>query len=205
MNVNTVKVSETGAGVSAGLLCPKSAHRVASIMWNEVMVMNYIYRCDEFIFTKINCQLRCNVLNRLMPVFTVLGGAAFTVLVGLALIICGGSSGVGWDAAAALAGSQLIVQVAKRCITRRRPYLDIPGTNIWKRFVLKDYSFPSGHTTAGFALATALSIHYPAIAPVVLLMAAAIGFSRIYMGMHYPTDVFVGAVIGIVSVLVVSI
>lgn len=61
------------------------------------------------------------------------------------------------------------------------------------------YSFPSGHTTGAFALATSLSLAYPrweVIAPS-MLYAALVGYSRMYVGVHYPTDVFAGAVVGV--------
>ena len=61
-----------------------------------------------------------------------------------------------------------------------------------------DYSFPSGHTAAAFSLATSLSIRYPkwyVIAPSAF-WACSVGFSRMNEGVHYPSDVAAGAVIG---------
>ena len=61
-----------------------------------------------------------------------------------------------------------------------------------------DYSFPSGHTATAFALATSLSITYPkwyVIAPSAL-WACSVGVSRMNEGVHYPSDVLAGAVIG---------
>ena len=165
--------------------------------------MNYIYRWDDWLFTKVNSSLRCKFLNKIMPGFTFLGGARFTVLVGLILILqSGGFAGIGKEVGLALAGSHLLVQIVKRFVTRPRPFLVLPMVNTWKTLILKDYSFPSGHTTAGFALAIVLSINFHVFAPLFVLMAMLIGFSRMYLGLHYPTDVFVGAVIGTVSAVV---
>jgi membrane-associated phospholipid phosphatase len=64
-------------------------------------------------------------------------------------------------------------------------------------------SFPSGHTTEAFAIATSLSLAYPKwfiIAPS-FLWAATVGYSRMYLGVHYPTDVLAGAVLGSGSAL----
>ncbi|HCW08997.1 MAG TPA: hypothetical protein DGG95_16700 [Cytophagales bacterium] len=60
------------------------------------------------------------------------------------------------------------------------------------------YSFPSGHTSAAFSLATSVSIAYPkwyVITPA-YLWATAVGYSRMDLGVHYPSDVLAGAIIG---------
>ena len=59
-----------------------------------------------------------------------------------------------------------------------------------------DGSFPSGHTTSSFACATVLAAVVPKASPGLFLLALAIGFSRIYVGVHWPLDVVGGAVIG---------
>jgi undecaprenyl-diphosphatase len=60
-----------------------------------------------------------------------------------------------------------------------------------------DASFPSGHATASFACATILAFYAPRAAPAFFLLAAAIAWSRVYVGVHYPLDVLGGAVLGI--------
>ena len=62
-------------------------------------------------------------------------------------------------------------------------------------------SFPSGHTSTSFACATVLSFFVPRAAPAFYLLALAIGYSRIYVGVHWPLDVLGGAVIGLVTAL----
>jgi undecaprenyl-diphosphatase len=78
---------------------------------------------------------------------------------------------------------------------RRRPFIDIvqavaigrkPGS----------YSFPSGHSAAAFAGAWLLRRHYPKLTPLWYAIAALTGFSRIYLGVHYPGDVLSGAITG---------
>ena len=77
----------------------------------------------------------------------------------------------------------------------------------WKRYAgeleclqqVPSYSFPSGHTALSFATATSLSLVYPKwyVAVPAFLWAGAVGYSRMYVGAHYPSDVVTGAVIGV--------
>ncbi|WP_338198827.1 phosphatase PAP2 family protein [Candidatus Nephthysia bennettiae] len=59
-----------------------------------------------------------------------------------------------------------------------------------------DTSFPSGHSAGSFAAAVALSSFYPEDRPLILLLASAVGVSRVYLGHHFPSDVLVGASAG---------
>ena len=62
-------------------------------------------------------------------------------------------------------------------------------------------SFPSGHTATSFACATVLAGMLPRAAPFVYLLAAGIAYSRLYVGVHWPTDVIGGAIVGVATAL----
>lgn len=92
--------------------------------------------------------------------------------------------------------SSLVAVGMKYTIKRPRPF--ITYTEIQKMSAAGSPSFPSGHTSMAFSTATSLSLVYPkwyVIAPS-FLWASSVGYSRMHLGVHYPSDVFVGALIG---------
>jgi undecaprenyl-diphosphatase len=85
----------------------------------------------------------------------------------------------------------------KMYFRRRRPFIDIVrALVVGKR--PGSWSFPSGHTAASFAGATALTAIWPRRAPLFYALASTVGISRVYVGAHYPGDVLSGAVAGTV-------
>lgn len=92
----------------------------------------------------------------------------------------------------------------KHLVNRRRPF--IQNINIVPVYRAGSTSFPSGHAAATFSTATALAMAYPkwyVIAPA-FLWAGSVSYSRMYLGVHYPTDVAAGAFLGAGSALSVS-
>lgn len=86
--------------------------------------------------------------------------------------------------------------LAKNCFKRRRPHE--LSQLITLTFTPSDkYSLPSGHTTAAFLMATLIGQFYPAFYLLALCWACLIGLSRILLGVHFATDVLLGAVLGI--------
>lgn len=93
-----------------------------------------------------------------------------------------------------------IVQIIKAWVGRVRPYDALTG--IVPLNIEKDYSFPSGHTAASFTAAIVVSCFFPVLSIGCFGLAAFIGFSRIYIGVHYPTDVVAGCLIGTIISIV---
>jgi membrane-associated phospholipid phosphatase len=94
------------------------------------------------------------------------------------------------------AGSTITLGL-KHIVNRPRPFVTYTDVT-QKDDHIGPYSFPSGHTTSAFALATSVSLCYPkwyVIAPA-YLYAFTVGFSRMWLGVHYPSDVLIGALIG---------
>lgn len=86
--------------------------------------------------------------------------------------------------------------ILKPLIGRKRPFLDDPSVNVVVHKP-RDYSHPSGHSTSCFSCATVLFFFDWRIGIVALIFALAIGFSRIYLFVHYPLDVICGALWGV--------
>lgn len=86
----------------------------------------------------------------------------------------------------------------KYAVNRTRPFAQYPN-DIIQRDHVGPYSFPSGHTTAAFATATAISLSYKKwyVTLPSYTYAGLVGYSRMRLGVHYPSDVLGGAIIGI--------
>jgi len=87
-----------------------------------------------------------------------------------------------------------LVVVVKRLVRRKRPALDMQVSVPPDKF-----SFPSGHTAAAFAVAIAMSGTMPILVPPLLVVAFIVAYGRMYLGVHYPLDVGVGAFLGMIT------
>ena len=95
------------------------------------------------------------------------------------------------DAAADGLATLLKVAVGSHSPSDGAPLIAIPHSD----------SFPSGPTATSFACATVLAVLVPRAAPAFYVLALAIGYSRIYVGVHWPLDVVGGAVVGVATAL----
>jgi undecaprenyl-diphosphatase len=164
------------------------------------------------VFYLINTGMDNNVFDFLMPLITNFGSViAWAVVCGL-LFLFGGEKGkkVALLGLAALFISNVAVYLLKFVIAEPRPFLTLPNVDLLV-YENEIYSFPSGHTASSFAAAVVIGLsyklnlknrNYRLIYPL-LAFAAVIGFSRIYVGVHYPLDVIFGAVVGILSGLLI--
>lgn len=165
---------------------------------------NIFERFDYFFINLINGKMRNNFFDKFMYIITDLGGAIASSIFTFSLILFGNKSWklIGLEAFVVLGISQIIVQTLKILLSRERPYNIIEKLNTFG-IELKDYSFPSGHTTASFSIAATLSLNIPEISIIVFFLASIIGISRIYLGVHYPTDVLAGIILGVSTSIIV--
>ncbi|HZU20288.1 MAG TPA: phosphatase PAP2 family protein [Gaiellaceae bacterium] len=85
--------------------------------------------------------------------------------------------------------------ILKALIPRHRPFVRQLGGH------LSTHSFPSGHTATSFACATVLAAFAPRLRIPLYVLAAAVAYSRLYNGVHFPLDVVAGAVLGTATAL----
>jgi membrane-associated phospholipid phosphatase len=97
------------------------------------------------------------------------------------------------------ASSIAITTGIKYIVKRPRPYISLKNVHLKKGILADPYSFPSGHTSTAFSMATTLALRYlkyPQVYVPAYLWGLIVGYGRIYFGMHYPSDVLGGAVLG---------
>ena len=153
---------------------------------------------DEQMLVRVR-KLEVPWLTPIMRGFTTAGNASSWWLVGLGMFAVGGSARrpallLGTAAMLATVASQIV----KRTASRARPNPQILGLSALTEYPDR-FSFPSGHTTAAFAVAIALQGEGVALGPASLGLAVGIAMSRVYLGQHYPLDVAAGALLGSVA------
>ena len=160
-------------------------------------------RFDLPILEWIAANLRCGFLDAVMPIITLLGDAGiFWIAVAVVLLFIPKYRRIGLGMGAALIMGLLVCNVTmKPLFARIRPY-DYQLLHFGKEIKLlieaqHDFSFPSGHTLASFEAATVLAIHNKKMGIPALVLASLIAFSRLYLYVHYPTDVLFSVAMGI--------
>ena len=153
----------------------------------------------------IQKNLRNNILSPILIAVTKLGNHGMVWIAAASLLfLCEKTRAAGFLSFMALIGSMIINNmIIKRLAARTRPYEVIPELKILIEKE-KDLSFPSGHTGSAFAVATVLFCCLPqGYGIAALSFAFLMGLTRLYVGVHYPTDVLAGAVIGtLIGVLI---
>ncbi len=166
--------------------------------------------------------IRSDFFNPVMTVFTHTGDyGIFVMVLAAVLLILPRTRKTGIIAATSIALEALLTNVLiKNLVARTRPYDAIEGLeNLIEK--QKDFSFPSGHTGSAFAVMGAIFLvavlGLPAIAKtgefkriktsrtfkiwavIAIVYAVILGFSRLYVGVHYPTDVIGGLLLGVAT------
>lgn len=163
--------------------------------------MSWITGMDVSILLFIQEHIRSDLMTPFWKAITVLGDAGlFWIILAIILMIPKKTRKAGGMALLSLALGALITNVTlKNLVARIRPY-DLVNTIIPLITKPADYSFPSGHTCASFASA---AIYYRMLPKkygiAAMVLAGLIALSRMYLGVHYPTDVLAGMLVGLAS------
>ena len=156
----------------------------------------------------IQANLQSGFMDKIMPIVTVFGdGGIFWIAWSVLLLLFPKTRKTGLGMGFALMmGLVLCNMTLKPLVGRIRPY-DLQWELYGREIVLltgkmHDFSFPSGHTIASFEAATVLLKNSKKMGIPAMALAIAIAFSRLYLYVHYPTDVLVSIVLGIILALI---
>lgn len=167
--------------------------------------MNTILSWDINIFLHIFGWNGRAFLDRLMKFITRTGDGYLYPLLGVMILLLDWQIGlkVVLTGLLAFAIELPLYKLIKSKTTRLRPFEALPG--IKNLIHAPDrYSFPSGHTTAAFIIAIVIGGGFPVLLIPMIIWASLVGLSRIYLGVHFPTDVLVGMIWGIISATLAS-
>ena len=165
--------------------------------------MSFIQNIDFAILYWIQDNIRCGFLDGIFPIITSLcEGGIIWIIFGVALLFFKKYRKYGFFLLIAmLLGSVIGNDIIKPLVARPRPchiasvlpdmLIDIPTS----------FSFPSGHTLVSIEAATALTVYHRKWGIAALVLAVVIALSRLYLFVHYPTDVLAGVIIGVIIAL----
>lgn len=160
-----------------------------------------VQNLDGEILLQIQQHLRTDMLTPLMKFVTFLGnGGWFWILCAVVLLAIPKTRKTGYAAVFSLIFGAIVTNLLlKNIVARPRPFAEIEALI---PLIAKptDFSFPSGHTTASFAVALVMFRMLPKkIGIPAVVLAALVAFSRLYLGVHYPTDVLAGFVVALMG------
>ena len=175
----------------------------------EMILSRLAESFDLPILDWIQANLQSELMDTIMPIITMFGDAGiFWIACSLLLMIFPKTRRIGLGMGFAMAMGLLVCNVTlKPLIGRIRPYdyqIDVLGRT-WESLLVggkllvetpHDFSFPSGHTIASFEACTVLMLGNKKLGIPATLLAILIAFSRMYLYVHYPTDVIASVILG---------
>ncbi|WP_367179346.1 phosphatase PAP2 family protein [Clostridium sp.] len=167
-------------------------------------MMSLLQRFDDSILLFVKYNMHGIIMDKIMVISTYLGNNGIIWIIIALVLICNHKyRKVGFMALAALILSGILGdEILKNVFRRARPLDTISTMNILIPRPLS-YSFPSGHTMSSFAVAGVLGKCFKKYAIEFISLASLIAFSRVYLYVHYPTDVLAGAILGLMCSAIV--
>lgn len=155
-------------------------------------------KIDAYVFSFFNIRGRKRPwMDRVMMLATELGNGAVTIAIALIFYFAVNRL-LAYEFALGTLSLWLVVESIKMMIRRPRPFMGMADVRVVGERA-RGKSFPSGHTSQAFFIATLMTQHFgfgfPGVAALYFL-AAFVGVTRMYLGMHYPRDVLAGAILG---------
>jgi len=159
---------------------------LAAITGADLAILDFIYD-----------NLHCAFLDAVMPVITALGnGGILFIAIAVVMLFFKRTRKTGLMIGCALILGLLVCNLTlKPLVARERPFTHRAVELLVSR--PKDFSFPSGHTIASLEFATVLFLRERKAGIIALVAAVLISFSRMYLYLHFPSDVFTSVVLGI--------
>jgi undecaprenyl-diphosphatase len=168
-------------------------------------MLELVQQLDERALRWIAEYLRTPLWDKMMVFYTFLGNGGWAfITVGVLLLLFRKTRKSGASALAGMLLGLLVTNLTlKPLVARLRPWMVMENFTVL--VTSSDLnSFPSGHTCAAFAFAVAVTVAVPRkwVKAAALAAAALMGFSRLYVGVHFPTDVIAGTIVGTLCGLV---
>jgi undecaprenyl-diphosphatase len=165
-------------------------------MYSNILKQINIF--DNYVLFFINRRMKNKYLDKIMPVITSLGNLGVVWLaIAVILLFVEEDKSIGEVVILTMIFSTIVGEgIIKHLVRRVRPCNQKNNSTL---LIVKpiSYSFPSGHTLSSFAAAEVLSIYFINYKIIFITIALLIAVSRIYLYVHYPTDVIAGMLIGI--------
>ena len=169
----------------------------------QTMLNSVAVSFDLPILDWIQETMQCTFLDKTMPIVTLFGdGGVFWIGIAVLLLFFAKYRKTGFSMGMALVLGLVVCNITlKPLVARIRPY-DFQLQEFGREISLlisaqHDFSFPSGQTIASFEACTVLLLHDKRMGIPATVLAILIAFSRLYLYVHYPTDVLVSLVLGI--------
>ena len=160
-------------------------------------VIDYLDTLEIGVCLRINRLSRMAAVRRFFSMVSQMGDGGFWLVMALLVVAIQGTAALPVVTHIAITGGigVLIYKLLKSRLVRERPFI-ANGEIFCGTAPLDKYSFPSGHTLHAVSFTMMFSTVEPVLMPVMATFAALVAVSRVILGLHYPSDVVVGALIG---------